>query len=170
MEAEIFIFYFIWLLRHETRKQYLFNIYLILSSLLTKRKTIQNWNFAHILPCHGPYLKTGFFCFFEKVSMTAAILEELPCHVNSPLIFSIALSGFFSFWQYWHEKTEKGLLTKFSPNVLFIFLENASYYVLTWPHSDENRCTNLLFDTNLARASPLSPQWPPCYYIRGLFI
>ena len=31
---------------------------------------------------HWPYLKTDFFCFFKKITVTAASLKKLPCHVD----------------------------------------------------------------------------------------
>ena len=31
---------------------------------------------------HWPYLRTGFFVFFEKIPVTAASPEKLPCHVD----------------------------------------------------------------------------------------
>ena len=39
---------------------------------------------------HRPYLKHGLFVFFEKIPVTAASLEKLPCHVDFPHISSIA--------------------------------------------------------------------------------
>ena len=38
------------------------------------------------------HLETGFFCCFEKVTMSVACLEKLPCHVDFSHISSIALS------------------------------------------------------------------------------
>ena len=64
-------------------------IYLFLSSLLAKRKTIQTWNLAHILPL--TLSKNRFFYFFDQITVTAASLEKLPCHVDFPHISSISL-------------------------------------------------------------------------------
>ena len=46
----------------------------------------ENWH----INSQWPYLKTVFF-FFEKITMKAACLEKLPCHVDFPHISSIAL-------------------------------------------------------------------------------
>ena len=35
------------------------------------------------------------FCFFEKITVTAAILEKLPCHTDFPRISSIALLSLY---------------------------------------------------------------------------
>ena len=40
---------------------------------------------------HIPYLKKAFFCFLEKITVTATSHEKLPCQVDFPHIFSIAL-------------------------------------------------------------------------------
>ena len=66
-------------------------ICLFVSSPLDKRKTIQTANLVHILS-----FKNGFFCFFEKMTLRAAILEKLPCHVDFPHISPIALSWIIS--------------------------------------------------------------------------
>ena len=40
---------------------------------------------------HTPQYHIWVFCFFEKVTLRAASLEKLPCHMHFPHIFSIAL-------------------------------------------------------------------------------
>ena len=74
-------------------------------------------------------LKMGF-CFFEKILMTAASLEKLPCHVDLPHISSIALliiffiilsSYFFKFINYFSDFIFSLML------LLFFFL---SYFYL----------------------------------------
>ena len=53
---------------------------------------------------HRPYLKTFFFCFFDQITMTAASVEKLPCHVDCPHISSIALLiYFFTFLLIFHD-------------------------------------------------------------------
>ena len=42
-----------------------------------------------------PHLRTFFFCFFKKVTLRAANLENLPCLADFPHISSIALSRVF---------------------------------------------------------------------------
>ena len=64
-------------------------IYLFVSRLLAKRKTIQTRNLAHMLPLTSS--KSVLFCFFEKISVTAASLEKLPCHVDFTHISSITM-------------------------------------------------------------------------------
>ena len=44
---------------------------------------------------HWPYLKTVFFYFFDQITVTAASLEKLPCHVDFPHTSSIALFTVF---------------------------------------------------------------------------
>ena len=63
-------------------------IYVFVSRLQAKRKTIQTSNFAHIL--QSTLSKNGFFVFFNQITVTAASLEKLACHVNFPHISSIA--------------------------------------------------------------------------------
>ena len=65
---------------------------LCVSRLLAKRKTLQTWNLAPILPLTLP--KNGFFCFFNQIPVTAASLKKLPCHVDFLHISSIALFSF----------------------------------------------------------------------------
>ena len=60
--------------------------YLFVSCLLAKRKTIQTWNLAHILP-----LTLSKKRDFYQITVTAASLEKLPCHVDIPHNISIAL-------------------------------------------------------------------------------
>ena len=67
-------------------------ICLFVSRLLAKRKTIQTWNLAHILPLI--LSKNGFFCFFEKVTPRTASLEKLLYYADFPQISSIV---FFKF-------------------------------------------------------------------------
>ena len=68
-------------------------IHLCVSRLLAKLNTIQNWNLAHILPL--TLSENWFFRFFDQITVTAASLKKLPCHVDFPHISSIAL--FFTF-------------------------------------------------------------------------
>ena len=42
-----------------------------------------------------PYLKISFLFFSKKVTLRAANLEKLPCHVDFPHISSFALFAFF---------------------------------------------------------------------------
>ena len=47
---------------------------------------------------HTPidFIQKGFFCFFDEITLTAASLDKLPCHVDFPHISSIALFLIFS--------------------------------------------------------------------------
>ena len=65
---------------------------LFVSHSLTKLKTVQTLNLAHILLftiIQNP--------FFEKATLGATSLEKLPCHVDFPHISSISLVGIFFF-------------------------------------------------------------------------
>ena len=68
-------------------------IYLFISRLLAKRKTIQTSNLAHILQL--TLSENGFFVFLDQIPVTAASLEKLPCHADFPHISSIALLFFY---------------------------------------------------------------------------
>ena len=69
-------------------------IYLCVSRLLAKRKTIYTWNLVHIL--HWTLSKNRFFFgfFSEKMTLRAANLEKLLCHGDFSHIFSISLVQF----------------------------------------------------------------------------
>ena len=54
------------------------------SALLTKRKTLQTWNFGTYTSSSRPYLKKTFFSFFENVTMAVGTLKKLPSHVDFP--------------------------------------------------------------------------------------
>ena len=92
-------------------------MYLFLSRLLAKRKTIQTWYLAHILALTSS--KTCFR-FVEKILVTASSLERLPCHVDFPHISSIAFLYKFqpssNLWQGSHDKK-------------FVFLQKFSWEV-----------------------------------------
>ena len=62
-------------------------------NLLTKRRTIQTRNLVNTLP-------STISCFFKKVTLRAASLEKLPCHMDFPHISSIAWFLFVYVWMY----------------------------------------------------------------------
>ena len=70
-------------------------IYLSVSLLLARRKTIQTWNLAHIVP--GTLSKNWFFCFFDQIIVTAASLKNCRVtwifHISPRLPCFILLQG-----------------------------------------------------------------------------
>ena len=81
---------------------------------------------------HRPYLKT-VLCFFEKIAVTAASLEKLPCHGDFPHISSIAL--FFKFRPrgapFWDPKAPKYSKRVFNENSLpVLYAESGSFAYL----------------------------------------
>ena len=96
---------------------YLF-IYLCVSRLLTKRKTIQTWNSAHILPLTSS--QNEFFVFIDQIIVTAASHEKLPCHVDFPHISSIAL-----LWNIYN-------LTNILPQEFILIFLNVGFVEMLW--------------------------------------
>ena len=88
-----------------------FCIYLCVSRLLAKRKTILTQNLAQTLS--QTTSKIAYFVFFEKVTLKAASLEKVQCHGDFPEISSIAL--FRNFFLDLYRRLPNSIIFKIRP-------------------------------------------------------